>query len=116
MKATYSVEMNNTYSLWQDDRVVNAKILQGDYGYFWVLHPDEHLLIEARGKEFLPFNQANGRGRILNGLGLHERIGNQVAPSAPLTKPNAPVAGGLPTDLPTKECRISKRKRRLRVA
>lgn len=62
--------------LYEGDRRVKAKLLNGQYGYYWLLHEDEEALIAKRGKPFLP---AGRNSRVHKGLGVAERV--EVAPA-----------------------------------
>lgn len=74
------------HGLYEGDRRVKAEIREGEFGYFWLLHPDEQDIIDRRGKRFVPYNRCKGNGRILKGLGLTER--KELAPA------DAEMAGG----------------------
>lgn len=56
--------------LYEGDRRVKAKMLEGDYGYYWLLHESEKDLIAQRGKPFLP---TGSNSRVQKRLGLSER-------------------------------------------
>jgi len=56
--------------LYEGDRRVKAKMLEGEWGTYWLLHESETDLIAQRGKPFLPTGQ---RSRVQKTLGLSER-------------------------------------------
>ncbi len=62
--------------LYEGERRVKAKMLNGTYGHYWLLHEDEAELVAARGKPFLP---TGSNSRVLKKLGLAER--SELAPA-----------------------------------
>lgn len=56
--------------LYEGDRRVKAKMLEGEWGYYWLLHESETDLIARRGKPFLPTGH---KSRVQKNLGLSER-------------------------------------------
>jgi hypothetical protein len=62
--------------LYQGDRRVKAQLLEGEWGYYWLLEESEVELIEQRGKPFLP---SGPKSRVLKKLGLCER--REIAPA-----------------------------------
>ena len=56
--------------LYKGNRRIKAKQILGEYGYSWLLHETERE--EFAGRTFLPFNNGNGRSKILKSFGLEE--------------------------------------------
>ena len=70
--------MAEFWGLYEGDRRVKARIIDGKYGSSWLLHEDEAELIEKRGKKFLPMDYY-GKSRIHKQLGLTTR--GEMAPA-----------------------------------
>lgn len=62
--------------LYEGQRRVKAKVLEGDWGPFWLLDDSEIDLIQRRGRNTLPCGE---RSRVQKQLGLHEALEHDFA-------------------------------------